>query len=178
MHFPSSWKRKITRKNTPGLGPVLDYINLYLLSLLGDRSQTRWGGGLMQNGGPLKILTLLKGDAELKKNNHKFSWKIEFIWFSWRLTHNFQVKKGGPEIFEVWKGARKMFCDEIFCIRPGCLENGARKQGRNVPVFWPRFRDPTWVTSKMGRKTGTPGFLYFFLQVKHAKLFYTPSSFF
>ena len=66
--------------------------------------------------------------------------------------------------------------DEAREGRDGCLENGARKRGRktglNVPVFLTRFRDPTWAISKTGPENGDPGFLYFFLQVKHAKLFF------
>ena len=51
-------------------------------------------GGLIQKGGPLKFLTLVRG-AE-KKITTDFLLKIEFTCFSMGLTHTFHGKKGGP----------------------------------------------------------------------------------
>ena len=53
----------------------------------------------MQKGGPLKLLTLVRGGGLKKITN--FPVKIEFTCFSMGLTCNFHGKKGG---------ALKFFC--------------------------------------------------------------------
>ena len=84
-----------------------------------DRSQTLVRGGLMQKGGPLKFLTLVRGGGALKKNYTDFPLKIEFTCFSMGLTCNFRGKKGGPwNFFAVWSEPPKIFAINIFCIRP------------------------------------------------------------
>ena len=72
----------------------------------------------MQKWGPLKLLTLVRG--ALKKITTDFPLKIEFTCFSMGLTRNFHGKKGGPLnfFFVVWRGPRKNFAINIFCIRP------------------------------------------------------------
>ena len=72
-------------------------------------------GDLMQKG-ILKSLDPPKGRGP--KKSHKFSWKNWVYMIFMGLTHNFQVKKRGPEIFEVWKGAPKNFHDDSFFISP------------------------------------------------------------
>ena len=86
--------------------------------LLRDRSQTLVRGGLMQKGGRLNFLTLVRGGG-LEKITTNFPVKIEFTCFPMGLTHNFHGKKGGPEIFGGLKGGpRKIFAIIFFCIRP------------------------------------------------------------
>ena len=70
------------------------------------------GGGLMQKGGPLKFLTLVRG--ALKKITN-LPVKIEFTCLSTGLTHNFHGKKGGAWNF--WRseeGSWNFFCDVSF----------------------------------------------------------------
>ena len=75
-------------------------------------------GGLMQKGGPLKFLTLVRG--ALKKINTDFPLQIEFTCFSMGLTRNFHGKKGGGWIFlrSEGGGGWKIFAINIFGIRP------------------------------------------------------------
>ena len=97
---------------------------LYCLKVL----QHLWGpftntckGGLMQKGGPLNFLTLVRGAP--KKITTDFPLKIEFTCFSMGLTCNFHGKKGGPEFFCGLKGGGgwKIFAKKIFfALGPPC----------------------------------------------------------
>ena len=52
-----------------------------LLACLPENSSQTLVGGLMQKGGPLKVLTLVRRGGNLKINSN-FPEKIEFTWFS------------------------------------------------------------------------------------------------
>ena len=93
-------------------------IALKFFSTFGDRLQTLVRGGLMQKGGPLKFLTLVRG--ALKKISTDFPLKIEFTCFSMGLTRNFHGKKGGLEIFCGLKGGGrpKIFAKNNVCFWP------------------------------------------------------------
>ena len=64
-------------------------------------------GGLMQKGGPLKFLTLVRG--ALKKITTDFPLKIEFTSFSMGLARNFHGKKRGALTFLRSEGGPKTF---------------------------------------------------------------------
>ena len=70
------------------------------MSIIRDRSQTLPGGPDAKKG-PLKFVTHVRG-ASPKKITTNFPAKIEFTYFSMRLTPNFCDKKGGAlKFFEV-----------------------------------------------------------------------------
>ena len=92
---------------------------LYCLKVL----QHLWGpftntceGGLMQKGGLLKYLTLVRG--ALKKISTDFPLKIEFTCFSMGLPRSFYGKKGGLEIFCGLKGGQIFLRKIIFAFGP------------------------------------------------------------
>ena len=81
---------------------------------LRDSSQTLVRGPDGKRG-PLKFLVLLRG--ALKKNTTNFPVKKWVYMLFMGLIRNFHGKKGGPEIFEVWKGTPKRLSD-IFLHQP------------------------------------------------------------
>ena len=66
-------------------------------------------GAWCKKGGPLKFLTLVRGDLE----------KIT-LYFPVKLEFSFHGKKGALQFFEVWRGRGpwKFFVIKTFCIRP------------------------------------------------------------
>ena len=87
--------------------PRLNNNNINNTYTKGPFTNTCKAGGLMQKGGPLKFLTLVRG--ALTKITTDFSLKIEFTCFSMGLTCNFHGKKGGPDFLCGLKGGPEKF---------------------------------------------------------------------
>ena len=106
--------------------------------LLRDRSQTLVRGSWCKKGA-LKIFDPCKGGPE--KITTEFPLKIEFTCFSMGLTRNFHGKKGGLwNFFAVWRGPRKIFAINIFCIRP--LLTSVCERSLTSAIFHQRFLKP------------------------------------
>ena len=104
------------RRQSEYSGVIFEYKNAFLVGFIyiRDPSQTfvEWGADAKR--GPLRSFDSPKGPWK----KWIFLGKLS-LWFSMVLTHNFHVKKWGPEIFEVWKeGPPKIFPMKFFASGP------------------------------------------------------------